>query len=859
MLIANGLPAAFIWTPRQPIDPDGFFAGLDPDRPARTDGRNRWYLFRREFTLDAAARAAQMAITADGLYRLWINGAHVAYGPARSSPLYKRYDVHDVAALLTPGPNVIAVLVHVPGIDLPWYERVRGLWAPTFGDGGLWVEMLVGTAQGDVAIESDDRWRCRVSDAWVSDAPRASHGGGFIESVDGALLPGDWHYAGFDDIDWDQTVVQEIPSSGPEGFWGGMGVRPFPQLQPSIIRVAEGAPQSPARCLWIGSLIADPTLPWAERLYRETITTGSVEIAGLDAMLAGAGEARIATTPGRDAAMLFDFGTCLTGRPFIELTAKGGEWIEIAVSEQLDGDATPQRIAMAGSLGTEHYLWRYRARPGRQRFDGFAWRSVRYLQLAVRDAPEGISVHALGVVPTGYDARRRGSFACSDLMLTRLWEAGARTITLCMQDGWIDCPGREQRQWLGDALVEHLAARAVFGSDIDSLNATFLQQAAESQRSDGLTQMFAPGDHHHDWLVSPDWTLLWIINAADHYRFTGDMHIAEDIFPAMLKALAWFERLPAPHGLPAGIPYWNVVDWAGVDRGGESAVLCLMLAGAYRATATIAEALGWQVKATALANRADALAASVDTRHWDEARGVWVDRVDPETSAQAPRVSQHATAAMLLWGNAAPERRQRALAYITDPARVTVTAAPPIVPVGEPLEVNEGVVSANTFFSHFVGEALASEGQIDAMLGQLRGRYAEMIAAGATTLWESRTPTGSLCHGFSASPVWQLSRHVLGIDPAPLPDGTIGVTPALGDLDWAEGCMPTAAGSLFVRVEQGQDELVVDLRAEDQAMTIVLAGRERIDLVPGMTVRCRIAAAGDAIIEIIVPLLENDT
>ena len=48
----------------------------------------------------------------------------------------------------------------------------------------------------------------------------------------------------------------------------------------------------------------------------------------------------------------------------------------------------------------------------------------------------------------------------------------------------------------------------------------------------------------------------------------------------------------------------------------------------------------------------------------------------------------------------------------------------------------------------------------------MRERFGPMLARGATTLWESFEPTASLCHGFSASPTYQLSRRVLGVAPA---------------------------------------------------------------------------------------------
>ena len=118
---------------------------------------------------------------------------------------------------------------------------------------------------------------------------------------------------------------------------------------------------------------------------------------------------------------------------------------------------------------------------------------------------------------------------------------------------------------------------------------------------------------------------------------------------------------------------------------------------------------------------------------------------------------------MILWDIAPRERWASMVERITDPARLVFTAAPPIVPSGEPFDARDDVVLANTFYSHFVYRALASAGRFDRALALMRERYGRMLARGATTLWESFDPTASLCHGFSATPVYQLSTEVLGV------------------------------------------------------------------------------------------------
>jgi hypothetical protein len=244
------------------------------------------------------------------------------------------------------------------------------------------------------------------------------------------------------------------------------------------------------------------------------------------------------------------------------------------------------------------------------------------------------------------------------------------------------------------------------------------------------------------------------------------------------------------------------MDWAGVGRAGEAGAFNAQLAGCFRAGAALGRVVGWEDRAKHCDARADALAVALEQRHWDASRNAYVDCVDPKSGERRPRMSQHANAAIALWGRPTSSRVHRALDRIVDSRRLTFTAAPPIVPTGDTLDEEEGVVLANTFYSHFVYEALAKHGRRGDAFRLIRERYGPMIARGATTLWESFGPTASLCHGFSATPTYQVSRHLLGVAPAAPGFAEISVTPDLLDLDFAEGTVPTAHGDVTVRLEK---------------------------------------------------------
>ena len=63
-------------------------------------------------------------------------------------------------------------------------------------------------------------------------------------------------------------------------------------------------------------------------------------------------------------------------------------------------------------------------------------------------------------------------------------------------------------------------------------------------------------------------------------------------------------------------------------------------------------------------------------------------------------------------------------------------------------------------------------------------------------------PYLSLSHGWSSGPTSFLTQTVLGVCPTGAGYSTVDVHPQLGDLNWAEGDVPTPSGTIHVRVER---------------------------------------------------------
>jgi len=808
--------APFIWSERQPVQPGGLFSVFLGGAQRREDGQNRFFLFRRKFEMPSLPRAAQISLFVDGRYQLFVNGVRLGRGPARSDPHHPRVDAHDATAALRVGENVLGVLVHVYGIDTAWYETAKGGWQPVFGDGALWCMAHFEEARSALDLRSDPDWRVLECLAWERNAPRANFGLGFVEVHDARAMPLGWTEPGFDDRSWDRVRVLSVGGGPPDAPLGGTRIAPFPTLLFREIPQLRETPLAPCRVVQAFGVRPRPDLALERRIYEEPrIALAPGSIRDPDALLSPDPRVTLVRTrPDCEVGLLLDFGRIHSGHPFVELEARGGEVVELAAAECAVGEwtgAPDSELRLDPARAQGSHLFRYVARPGVQRFERFEWTAVRWVLLTVRNAPEGLALRHVGSLYTRYPAEARGHFECSDPRLETLWEVGRYTLQQCMHDGWEDCPSREQRQWLGDATVEFLVAQAAFGPSVNALNRQFLVHVAESQRGDGLTQMFAPGDHRTNALLIPDWTLQWILNAEQHWLYTGELDSIEAIFPAIERALAWFESQRGPNQLLADLPHWNFIDWAAVGRRGEAATSNALLVGALRAAARLARALECGRAARRYDARADAMAAALNARHWDERRGVYVDEVDPATGRRDLRVSQHANAALLLFGVAPGERWGPMLDYVMDPRRGVFTAAPPIVPTGGALDPETQVVLANTFFSHFVYRALSRAGRFERALAEMRTRYGRMLERGATTLWESFEPSASLCHGFSATPVYQLSTELLGIFPILPGFRRFRVAPQPADLSFARGTFPTVRGDIEVAWERAGGGLELDL------------------------------------------------
>ncbi|MEK7661804.1 MAG: alpha-L-rhamnosidase N-terminal domain-containing protein [Pseudomonadota bacterium] len=793
----------FIWLKDQAIDHNAMFMTIH-GAPLRrdTDGINRWVLARGKYFHEQGATETKLKITCDGKYKLWINGTAIGYGPYRSNPNFQRIDEIEISRYLKEGANQIAVLVHVPGQDLAWYETNKSAWQTVFGDGGLYCE-IISQIDGISKISgSDESWKIMETGAWTKEIPLSGWGQDFIEELDARVLPENWQSLAYDDKDWPdaQIMVAEGNQDANARGWGK--VTPFPILIDNKTAPMHQEEILPSQHLWSKSVLPRPDLGIKERIYAEELCEAESEIVqGGHNLLSDNTTTIIKTVGASDTALLFGFSPYRVGRPFIEFEANGGEIIEFAISEKLPGEygvgVEGDGLRQEGALFVSH-VCRYIARKGKQRFEKFNPVGTRALQLMVRNAPDGIIVHKLGLNAVNCRVEHRGSFESSDSLLNEIWKIGRHTLQMCAQDGWIDCPNRESRQWLGDGIVMFDMAHYTFGQSIIALHKAFLTQICEGQRIDGLARMVSPGDIRATAITIPDYSLHWIIGTKKYLDVTNDLATVENFMPSLEKAIIWFEKSRHDNLLIANVPEWHFIEWANIERKGYSMAFNALYAGALSAMADLWRVFGYEARHQKYFSEYQQVCDAINQHFYCWTRKLYCDSVDEHSLEKGPKSSQHGNALALLYGIAPRNIVSEIVTQITDDKRLKLTDAPPIMAFCPEFDDKTDIVRANSFFSHFVYAGIANAGWIKWVVADIKRLFAPMIATGTTTLWEAFEPIASLCHGFSATPIYQLSRFCLGVTAITPGYKTFAFQLTDCDLDWAKGSIPTQFGLIEI-------------------------------------------------------------
>jgi len=811
----------WIWVEPAPIELDAQATPcIDPAKAAS------WVCLRKTFRLTSVPEVVPARFTADSRYVIWLNGHEVARGPVRGNPRRLRYDTAELAPHILSGDNTLAVLARHHGRPTPSWMPVN----PTLGMGGgaFVFEARLGTGPAAEWLASDGSWRGISSDAWDDDLTANGGAEAFSarspERFDARRLAHTWNQPEFDDSNWNQATELSTNHVGWDGDhhppnhpYGPLLPRPIPPLAGEV----RTATVSSAGSVATSSRVDNPI---------DQVTADLEASGGLRPVLGHALPVKVELTDDFDAGLVvLDFGEQVAGRVGLHIDAPPGTVLDARAAEATgtntaDGLIEPLR---------QRDGFRYIARGGNDHFESFEPIGLRYLALSLRGSGP-VTIKSARVHEQLCPRPSGPFFECSDEQLNTIWQVGRRTVDLCSHDAYLDCSSREQRAWTGDAVVHQMVDLT---TNPDWSLARWNLELGASPRPDGMLPMAAGGDFEYaDSTYIPDWALHWIHGLYNMGRYTGDEDLVREHLPVAERVLQWFLPFLAEDGLLTNVTGWVIIDWSAVTTTGKSAALNALWGRALREFQKMADQIGDGGRARWAGRYWVRLRRDFE-QFWDDERSVFVDHLPsngrPDDLRGLP-VSQHTNAAAICARLTRGIDTSALIDTICDPDRlVHATWLAPgedarlasmggagdmykgvgylVAGAPEPWwDLERGIVAAQPFFRYVLHDAVADAERAD-LIPALCRDWAPLLARSATT-WSETWFGGSHTHGWSSTPTRDLMQYTLGVTPAQPGFTRANIAPALGDLAWAKGALPTPHGP--IQVEAYPDRLILQTPVE---------------------------------------------
>ena len=723
--------------------------------------------FRREFNLNKVPAESLVAVSADSRYILYCNGTVVSRGPAKGNIQHQFYSTVDLTPYLKTGKNVLSALV-MDFSKIKSYPPQLGspCWSITHSGGFL----LEGCADSE-DISTGAEWKIQIDQAFSFHNKSCPHGGfvGYFESLNMAENPENWTLPEFDDSNWD-NATELYPPVRIEDYRDAPS--PYGLMESFIPALEENTEKKFATVFRPGGNKAPSE--WLKWLDGESITINA----------------------GQSVEILLDAGSLQSGFPMLKLSGGKNSRIQMMYAEGL---RLPWSVEDANILGrgidtsnvstmnsSEQAGWTLDRRgeitgwydeilpDGRTfTYEPFHWRTFQFVKLSIATADTPITIHSLTYRFTGYPFKKGYNFESSDSFFQSMEKISWHTFRLCTHETFEDCPYYEQMQYSGDSQITSLIALCATGDH--RLTKQALYQFSWSLRAEGITECRYPATLP---VVIPSWSLHYIFMIADYYNYTADKKTIRDLLPSVHSILDWFNRHKDESGLPAKLPHWNTVDWSprwdrGQPPGWDRGPTCIIGSQYLRAVKTAAELerfTGSTEQAKAYEKEAAGLSEKINTLFWNETRELFEDCPD------GPDASQYGNAWAIHADVATPAQAAHAVTEIFE---------------------NKTLDPASFFGIFFLVRALEDSAEYN-RFPELLGRWKEMIDGGFSTWAEDITYWRSLCHAWSAFPLIEFLRGVLGVKPDKPGFERILIQPSIAGRQAAKGAVPTPHGAVHV-------------------------------------------------------------
>lgn len=429
--------------------------------------------------------------------------------------------------------------------------------------------------------------------------------------------------------------------------------------------------------------------------------------------------------------------------------------------------------------GLQSFKDTYVTSEGAQVYENYPWRSGTKL---IIEAEAGVTFTRLGYRISEFNGEKTEAFTSSNESLDILWKKAQNTIAVCMRDTFMDCPERERGPYMGDASNEITAT--LYGYDEAGLTMTkkAILACIAWTRAEGGIPSRAPSVKPQE---IPNQSLAFMTSAYEYWLHSGDRETMSAYYTASVEYLKMFDM---ENGLPVyRLGTWTWDDWGSkIDKN-------LLQVGFYYYCLNLTKKLGAELGISEGADFLTERMTSIE-ENWHEAY------YTPEgfKSADSKYIDDRANALLALSGLAGEEDYELICSVLMS----TYEASP--------------------FCEKYVLESLCAMGRVDLAVERMLDRYGDMVTDEVDTLWEQFDKNdGTFNHGWTAAPLYIISKYVVGIQPTEA--GFESYRIALTDfLDSFTCTQQTVKGDMVVSLETKEGGKVITLTTIEAEGTVLI-------------------------------------
>jgi alpha-L-rhamnosidase len=688
--------------------------------------KNVYINFFDTFDLDGDYPDVIFNISADTQYVLYINDSFVDCGQYSDYPEYKVYDSLDITKYVTCGKNTIKVCAYYQGEDSATYR---------LSEPGV----IYSIVQNDkVTLISGNSTLACINDAYKnSEVPKISPQLSFSFSYD--INKEEFFNK---DTDLSKFCAADIKENNLKLY-----KRPVKKLD--ILKEREGIilsqgifKDSNKECE--PAVIMQNAFLSNRNLYSMTNKIQPITLPCEEGIT-------FHKTDGDGVYLVIDLLSEDTGFITLDIELNKCSDIFIGYGEHLDD------LRVRTSIVGRNFCATYKGKQGRQQYTYYFKRSgLRYLQL--HSYADDITIYYAGIKPVHYPVSDKPFFKCSDNLHNKIYEVSVKTLHLCMHEHYEDCPWREQSLYSMDSRNQMLCGYYSFG-EFEFARAS-IKLMALSLRKDNLLELCSPARIP---ITIPSFSAIFVTQVYEYLLYSRDTEFVKEMIP-VVKAITdgFLSRMSTLNGLVPcyhETPYWNFYEWQeGLDGGDifrdyELAITYDLPLNAFVSMATgslseIYRLLGEEKNSMTYSDIKNKLNNNIIQYFWSNENQAYASFLNDD---RLNHYSELSNSLAVYCGACNDECLDTVLLKLSSRSLIPITLSHTIFKY-------EALMKRKNTYSAYVFENISEV-------------WGKMLFSGATTFWETEkgawdfSNSGSLCHGWSAVPVYFYFAYGLGIKP----------------------------------------------------------------------------------------------